>query len=58
MINWESINSKSDIKFFHMKIEYVKVKVVKVYDGDTVHIVFPLTDNEPDRLYKWNCRYY
>tara|TARA_B100001769_G_scaffold221064_1_gene181334 strand:+ start:3880 stop:4314 length:435 start_codon:yes stop_codon:yes gene_type:complete len=56
MINWESINSKSDIKFFSYEDRICQGKVVKVYDGDTVHIVFPLTDNEPDRLFKWNCR--
>tara|TARA_B100000902_G_scaffold389684_2_gene437283 strand:- start:558 stop:674 length:117 start_codon:yes stop_codon:yes gene_type:complete len=27
-------------------------KVVDVYDDDTVKIVFPLIDKEPDRLFK------
>ena len=31
-------------------------RVVDVYDGDTVKVVFPLTDKEPERLFRWNCR--
>ena len=54
MVNWEQVDSK--VKQFSYEGRKCEGKVVKVYDGDTVHIVFPLTDSEPDRLYKWNCR--
>ena len=54
MVNWDEVNDKT--KIFSFEGRKCIGKVVKVYDGDTVHIVFSLTDNEPDRLYKWNCR--
>ena len=54
MINWDLVDNK--IKNFSYEGRECLGKVVKVYDGDTVHIVFPLTDKEPDRLYKWTCR--
>ena len=54
MVSWDEVNDKT--KIFSFEGRKCLGKVVKVYDGDTVHIVFSLTDNEPDRLYKWNCR--
>ena len=30
----------------------IKAKVVSVYDGDTIKVIFPLKDS----FYKWNCR--
>lgn len=30
----------------------IKAKVVSVYDGDTIKVIFPLKDT----FYKWNCR--
>jgi endonuclease YncB( thermonuclease family) len=53
-INWEIVDKK--IKSFSFEERICNGKVVDVYDGDTVKIVFPLTDKEPERLYKWNCR--
>lgn len=54
MINWDQVDGK--VKVFSYEGRKCEGKVVKVYDGDTCHIVFPLTDKEPERLYKWNCR--
>jgi len=42
----------ADIKYFSLDGYETKAKVVKVYDGDTVHVVFQLFD----KYYKWNCR--
>ena len=46
--------SKIDNTVEAFTLEGVKIpgKVVKVYDGDTVHIVFPVFG----KMYKWNCR--
>ena len=46
----------SEISLFDFNGYEAQVRIVDVYDGDTVKIVFPLTDNEPERLYRWNCR--
>ena len=54
MINWDQVDGK--VKVFSYEGRKCEGKVVKVYDGDTIHVVFPLTDKEPERLYKWNCR--
>ena len=54
MIDWNNIDKKT--KIFTFEGRTCIGKVVDVYDGDTVKIVFPLSDNEPERLYKWNCR--
>jgi endonuclease YncB( thermonuclease family) len=54
IIDWASVTK--DVKMFSLEGRVCVGKVVDVYDGDTVKIVFPLTDKEPDRLYKWNCR--
>ena len=54
MINWDNIDKKT--KIFTFEGRTCVGKVVDVYDGDTVKIVFPLSDKEPERLYKWNCR--
>ena len=54
MINWEGVDKKT--KFFSYDGRECDAKIVKVYDGDTIHAVCALTDKEPDRLYKWNCR--
>jgi|688.fasta_scaffold263278_2 micrococcal nuclease len=42
----------ADIKYFSLDGYETKAKVVKVYDGDTVHVVFQMFD----KYYKWNCR--
>lgn len=54
MINWDEVDNK--VKIFSYEGRRCEGKVVSVYDGDTVKIVFPLTDKEPERLYRWNCR--
>ena len=45
-------NYNDDTPLFSLSNYNVKGKVVSVYDGDTVKIVFPLHDI----YYKWNCR--
>jgi micrococcal nuclease len=42
----------ADIKYFSLDGYETKAKVVKVYDGDTVHVVFQMFE----KYYKWNCR--
>jgi len=42
----------ADINYFSLDGYETKAKVVKVYDGDTVHVVFQMFD----KYYKWNCR--
>ena len=37
---------------FSFKGQKLKCKVVSVYDGDTMRVVFPLNR----KMYKWNCR--
>ena len=54
MINWALIDD--NIKEFSFDGRECTGKVVSVYDGDSVKIVFALSDNEPNRLYKWTCR--
>lgn len=41
-----------DIPYFSLEGYETLAKVVKVYDGDTVHVVFSYFD----KFYKWNCR--
>lgn len=50
-VDWDSFNDKT--LAFSLKGEVKQGKVVKVYDGDTVHIVFPIFN---DMYFKWNCR--
>ena len=54
MVNWEEVNDK--VKVFSFEGRECAGKVVSVYDGDTVKVVFPLSEQEPDRLFRWNCR--
>ena len=49
-VNWDEVNDS--FKELSLENEEKLGKVVSVYDGDTIKIVFPLHD----RLYKWNCR--
>ena len=51
IIDWDSFNDKT--LPFSLKGEVKEGKVVKVYDGDTVHIVFPIFNN---MYFRWNCR--
>lgn len=49
-MDWENINdSIQELSFVG---EVKEAKIVSVYDGDTVKVVFPFGD----KLYKWNCR--
>ena len=52
--DWSNVDNKTQI--FTFMGRKCQGKVVSVYDGDTVKIVFPLSEKEPDRLYRWNCR--
>ena len=49
-IEWDKVDDK--IGQLTLKESEKIGKVVSVYDGDTIKIVFPLHD----KLYKWNCR--
>lgn len=49
-MNWETIND--DINLFSLENKEFTGKVVSIYDGDTVKIVFKLFNT----YYKWNCR--
>lgn len=48
--NWDEVTEK--VPEFSLNEEVKKAKVVSVYDGDTIRVVFPILD----KLYKWNCR--
>lgn len=47
--NWDNINDAPMLSF---EGESIEAKVVSVYDGDTVNVIFPLNG----KFYKWNCR--
>ena len=49
-INWDIVDSK--IKDFTFEGETKTAKVVSVYDGDTIKVVFSLSG----KLFKFNCR--
>ena len=49
-IDWNSITKKT--KYFSLEGSTIQGKVVSVYDGDTIKLVFPVHDT----LYKWSCR--
>lgn len=46
------MDNVTDAPMFSLSGTEVVGKVVSVYDGDTVKIIFPLHET----LYKWNCR--
>lgn len=49
-VNWNEVTVNTpELSFRGMRM---MCKVVSVYDGDTIKVVFPLMG----RLYKWNCR--
>jgi micrococcal nuclease len=48
-MDWENIQ---DAPLFSFEGQDIQCKVVSVYDGDTIKIIFPLNNN----IYKWNCR--
>tara|TARA_B100001059_G_scaffold43291_1_gene35252 strand:- start:39 stop:554 length:516 start_codon:yes stop_codon:yes gene_type:complete len=49
-IDWEKVDKK--VKKFTFEDEVKLAKCVHVYDGDTVHLVFPVQGI----LYRWSCR--
>ncbi len=48
----ELIQQTKQTTLFTLNGFKTEAKVVHVYDGDTIHIVFKYFDN----FYKWNCR--
>ena len=49
-LDWSNIDDSTPE--FSFENQRVVAKVVSVYDGDTIKVVFPLHET----LYKWNCR--
>jgi len=49
-IDWSGIDDNT--QEFSFENQRIVAKVVSVYDGDTIKVVFPLHET----LYKWNCR--
>ena len=49
-IDWNLVDS--DVKEFSFKGQKKQAKVVSVYDGDTIKVVFEMLG----KLYKFNCR--
>lgn len=49
-VDWSKVNK--DIKSFSFNGDEKEAKIVDVYDGDTVKVVFPVQG----KLYKFNCR--
>ena len=47
--NWDTITDAKELSF---EDQIIETKVISVYDGDTIRIVFPLHGH----MYKWNCR--
>ena len=45
-------DASSSVPFFSLKGHKCKAKVVHIYDGDTVHLVFEMFG----KLYKWHIR--
>ena len=54
MIVWDKIND--NVEEISFKGQEKIGKVVSVYDGDSIKIVFPLINDMSNTLYKWNCR--
>lgn len=50
IVDWSA--DYSDAEYFTLENQIFSGKVVKVYDGDTIHIVFPYFG----KMYKWSCR--
>ena len=60
MVNWDKYNNDKVSKL-SFEGETIECKVVKVYDGDTITVVFPLKYKVKGipilgQMYKWNCR--
>ena len=60
MVNWDKYNN-DNVTPLSFEGETIECKVVKVYDGDTIKVVFPLKYKVKGipilgKMYKWNCR--
>ena len=60
MVNWDKYNN-DNVSKLSFEGETIECKVVKVYDGDTITVVFPLKYKVKGipilgQMYKWNCR--
>jgi endonuclease YncB( thermonuclease family) len=44
--------TKQNTEFMTLKGNIYNAKIVYIYDGDTLHVVF----KEFDKFYRWNCR--
>lgn len=53
-IDWNSVDDSVEMLSF--KGQRFNCKVVSVYDGDTIKVVFPIFGTDSMKLYKWNCR--
>ena len=53
-INWNNVDDS--IPMLSFKGQRIYCKVVSVYDGDTIKVVFPIIGSGSMKLYKWNCR--
>ena len=49
-VDWNLVNN--DVSLFSFNGQEKEAKVVDVYDGDTIKVVFPVQG----KLYKFNCR--
>jgi len=49
-MNWDNVND--NVNQLSFEGQTILAKIVSVYDGDTIKVVFPLNNT----LYKWNCR--
>lgn len=45
-------NKTTDVELFSLNGKRFTAKIVDIYDGDTIQVVFKLFDN----YYKWSCR--
>ena len=60
MVNWDKYNN-DNVENFSFEGQTIECKVVNVYDGDTIKVVFPLKVKVKNisftgKMYKWNCR--
>ena len=53
-IDWNRVDDSVEMLSF--KGQRINCKVVSVYDGDTIKVVFPIIGTGSMKLYKWNCR--
>ena len=50
VIDWTQ--NYDECPYFTLEGQIIECKVVKVYDGDSIHVVFPYFN----KMYKWSCR--